>query len=49
MRQILFKFEVQQHPKPVLLFIKVQLIYAAHGRVILLVNDTIFKKSENST
>ena len=34
MIQILFKFKVQQHPKPVLLFIKGQLIWAAHGRVI---------------
>ena len=31
---ILFKFRVEQHPKPVLLFIKGQLIWAAHGRVI---------------
>ena len=34
MIQILFKFKVQQHPKPVMLFIKGQLIWAAHGRVI---------------
>ena len=34
MRQILFKFKVQQHPKPVLLFIKGQLIWAAHVIVI---------------
>ena len=34
MIQILFKFRVEQHPKPVLLFIKGQLIWAAHGRVI---------------
>ena len=34
MIQILFKFRVVQHPKPVLLFIKWQLIWAAHGRVI---------------
>ena len=31
---ILFKFRVEQHTKPVLLFIKGQLIWAAHGRVI---------------
>ena len=34
MIQILFKFRVEQHPKPVLLFIKGQLIWAAHGKVI---------------
>ena len=34
MKQILFKFKVQQHPKPVLLFIKGLLIWVAHGRVI---------------
>ena len=34
MIQILFKFRVEQHPKPVLLFIKGQLIWAAHVRVI---------------
>ena len=34
MRQILFKFKVQQHPKPVLLFIKGKLIWAANGIVI---------------
>ena len=34
MKQILFKFKVQQHPKPVLLFIKWLLIWVAHGRVI---------------
>ena len=34
MIQILFKFKVQQHRKPVLLFIKGQLIWASHGRVI---------------
>ena len=34
MRQILFKFKVQQQPKPVLLFIKGQHIWAAHVRVI---------------
>ena len=34
MRQILIKFNVQQHPKPVLIFIKEQLIWAAHGRDI---------------
>ena len=34
MKQILFKFKVQQQPKPVMLFIKGQLILASHGRVI---------------
>ena len=34
MIQILFKFKVQQQPKRALLFIKGQLIWAAHGRVI---------------
>ena len=34
MRQILFKFKVEQNPKPALLFIIRQLIWAAHGRVI---------------
>ena len=34
MIQILFKFKVQQQPKRALLFIKWQLIWAAHGRVI---------------
>ena len=34
MKQILFKFKVQQQPMPVMLFIKGQLIWAAHGRVI---------------
>ena len=34
MIQILFKFRVEQHTKPVLLFIKGQLIWAAHGKVI---------------
>ena len=32
--QILFKFKEQQHPKPVMLFIKGQLIWATHRRVI---------------
>ena len=34
MIQILFKFKVQQQAKRALLFIKAQLIWAAHGRVI---------------
>ena len=34
MIQIMFKLKVEQHPKPVLLFIKGQLIWAAHVRVI---------------
>ena len=34
MKQILFKFKVQQQNKPVMLFIKGQLIWAAHRRVI---------------
>ena len=34
MKQILFKFKVQQLPKLVLLFIKGQLILASDGRVI---------------
>ena len=34
MIQIAFKLKVEQHPKRVLLFIKGQLIWAAHGRVI---------------
>ena len=34
MIQIPFKLKVEQHAKPVLLFIKGQLIWAAHGRVI---------------
>ena len=34
MRLILFKFKVEQNPKPALLFIIGQLIWAAHGRVI---------------
>ena len=34
MIQILFKFKVQQQPKRALLFIKGQLIWAAHVRVI---------------
>ena len=34
MIQILFKFKVQQQPKRALLFIKGQLIWATHGRVI---------------
>ena len=33
-KEILFKFKIQQHPKPVLLFIKGLLIWVAHGRVI---------------
>ena len=34
MRQILFKFKLQQHPEAVLLFIKGQLIWAAHDIII---------------
>ena len=34
MQQIVSKFKLQQQPKPVMLFIKGQLIWAAHGRVI---------------
>ena len=34
MIQIMFKLKVEQHPNPVLLFIKGQLIWAAHVRVI---------------
>ena len=47
---ILFKFRVEQHPKPVLLFIKGQLIWAAHGRVITFrVLHDLQKTWKNST
>ena len=46
MIQILFKFKVQQHPKPALLLIKGLLILVSHGRVITFRVITIHKKRE---
>ena len=47
---ILFKFRVEQHTKPVLLFIKGQLIWAAHRRVITFrVLHDLQKTWKNST
>ena len=50
MIQILFKFKVQQQPERALLFIKGQLIWAAHRRVITFrVLDDLQKTWKNST
>ena len=50
MQQIVSKFKLQQQTKPVMLFIKGQLIWAAHGRVITFrVLHDLQKTWKNST
>ena len=46
MKQILFKFKVQQHPKPVLLFIKGYSFESLMAELSPLESYTIYKKRE---